>query len=353
MNRKGPIKTLIVDDSSFIRTMLTQVLSSQKDIIVVAGAADPFEARECIIKYRPEVIILDINMPRMDGLTFLDKIVAHYPVPVIMCSTLTREGSSAALEAMEKGAVDFIAKPSSGGPEVLRRMGDELADKIRAAVVAIKQAPPILGTAAATTSFRSTGLDPNQYIVAIGASTGGTEAIRHLLANVPEDFPPVFMVQHMPEGFTASFAGRLDQFSSLKVTEATGTEQVVSSQAVLARGNIQMAVLGKPGYWRTSYGSKELFNRHCPSVDVMFNSVAEVGGRQSIGVLLTGMGNDGAAGLLKMRQAGALTVTQSESSCVVYGMPKAADELGAADLHAAPQDIPRLIIQHIRSPRYR
>jgi two-component system, chemotaxis family, protein-glutamate methylesterase/glutaminase len=328
-----------------VRTLLARGLAGHDDIEVVGGAKDAFEARELIIQHRPDVIILDIEMPRMDGITFLRKLMAHYPVPVIMCSAAGAADSQPALEAIEIGAIDVVAKPS-GGAAALKQLGDDLAEKIRAATMSRPGPPPIPAIATvAPSSFRAAGLNPDDYLVAIGASTGGTEAIRRVLANVPADFPPVVMVQHMPAGFTQSFAGRLDQFSALKVREAAGDEVLESGLAFLARGGIQMRVQQQGGRLRVVYGTSEPVNRHCPSVDVLFDSVAEVTRRQTVGVLLTGMGADGARGLLRMREAGAVTIAQDQASCVVYGMPKVAVEIGAARHRCPPTEVGALILK--------
>ncbi len=349
MRRTGPVKVLIVDDSPLVRSMLTSVLSREDDIDVVGGAKNPYEAREMIIEHRPDVIILDIEMPRMDGLTFLKKLMTHYPVPVIMCSGNAPSNSRAALEAIEAGAVDVVAKPNVGGSEALRRLGEELAEKIHAASVAMPPPPPIPVLRADTpSSFRAAGLDPRRYVVTVGASTGGTEAIKTLLSNVPPDCPPVAIVQHMPEGFTKSFAGRLNEFSRLQVSEAVDGDILVSGRAFLARGGMQMMVRAEGAQWRIAYGTNELVNRHCPSVDVLFDSVTSSRGRQIIGILLTGMGADGAKGLLRLRQAGAITIGQNQRSCVVYGMPKVAADIGAVQHTAAPADIPRIMLQALR-----
>ncbi len=349
MKRTGPIKVLIVDDSPLVRSILTSVLSEEQDIVVVGGAKDPYEAREMIIEFRPDVIILDIEMPRMDGLTFLKKLVVHYPVPVIMCSGMAPANSRAALQAIEDGAVDVVAKPNRGGTAGLRRLGGDLAEKIHAAAIAMPAPPPIPQSATtASASFRAAGLDPRRYLIAIGASTGGTEAIKNLLSCVPADWPPVTIVQHMPEGFTDSFARRLDEFSPLRVTEAVDGDVLVPGRAFLARGGVQMRVRVRGGQWRIAYGSDELVNRHCPSVDVLFDSAAETMGKQLVGILLTGMGADGAKGLLRMREAGAVTIGQDRKSCVVYGMPKVAAEIGAVQHTGAPAEIPRIILQALR-----
>jgi two-component system chemotaxis response regulator CheB len=350
VKRTGPIKVLIVDDSALVRSILTRVLAEDQEIQVVGGAKDPFEARELIINYRPDVIILDIEMPRMDGITFLKKLMAHYPVPVIMCSGNAAANSRNAIEAIECGAVDVVAKPTAGGRMALQRLGEELAEKIRAATVAMPAAPPIPASATSPPmSFQAAGIDPSRYLVAIGASTGGTEAIRRLLAQVPPDFPPVAIVQHMPEGFTYSFATRLNEFSDITITEAVDGDILVPGKGVLARGNAQMIVQASAAKIRVAYAGNEPVNRHCPSVDVLFDSVARGIGKQAIGVLLTGMGADGARGLLNMRNAGAITIAQDKASCVVYGMPKVAVELGAVQYQCPPAEVPRTIIQAIRT----
>lgn len=350
--RKTTIKVLIVDDSPTVRATLTRVLSDEPDIDVVGGATDPYDAREFILRTKPDVILLDIEMPRMDGLTFLKKLQAHYPVPVIMCSGAGSAQSSAALKAIELGAVDFVAKPSEGGREALRRLCEDLADKIRAANIAAAFKPTVPNAAStAPRLFRSIGRSPDRYLVTIGASTGGTEAIKKLLSHVPADFPPVAIVQHMPADFTKSFAERLDQFSAMTVTEAVDGDELIPGRAFVARGGIQMAVRPFGQRWRLVYGSAEPVNRHCPSVDVLFDSVARHAGRRAIGVLLTGMGADGAKGLLKLREHGAMTLAQDKASCVVYGMPKVATELGAAQQNAPPEAIPELIMRGLASSR--
>jgi len=345
VRRSGPIKVLIVDDSALIRSMLSSVLAEESSIEVVGGAKDPFEARELIINYRPDVIILDIEMPRMDGLTFLSRLMAHYPVPVIMCSGVAPSSSAAALKAIELGAVDVVSKPIGGGNQALRQLGADLADKVRAAAMA-KPAPPIPASVSARSkSFKASGLDPNRYLIAIGASTGGTEAIRQVLSQFPEDCPPVVMVQHMPEGFTRSFAGRLDQLSRITVVEADDGDVLACGKAYLARGGVQMGIQTGAGNWRIAYGNSELVNRHCPSVDYLFDSLARSRGKQLVGVLLTGMGADGAQGLLNLRQEGTITIAQDQRSCVVYGMPKVAYELGAVQHQCSPLDVIRVIMK--------
>jgi len=285
-------------------------------------------------------------MPRMDGLTFLEKLQAHYPVPVIMCSGIGSVSSHAALKAIELGAVDFVAKPVGGGGPALHRLCEDLSEKIHAAAIAMPSPPstPAPETAAPI-SFRAAGLDPNNSLVAIGASTGGTEAIKQLLSKVPADFPPVVIVQHIPEGFTKPLAERLNQFSAMTVSEANDGDLLAPGRAYLARSEIQMRVSRRGGRWRIVYGTDEPINRHCPSVDVLFDSAAQHAGKRAVGILLTGMGADGAKGLLNMQDRGAVTIAQDHGSCVVYGMPKVAIELGAVQHSAAPADIPGTLLQ--------
>lgn len=337
---------LIVDDSPLVRATLARALGEVRTARVIGAAKDPYEARDLILAYHPDVIILDLQMPRMDGLTFLRKLTIHYPVPVIMCSDPTPTGHQAALEAIEVGALDVIFKPAVPNRQSLQQLGAELADKLRAASVSIP-APPPLPVKVATPSFRSTGLDPNQYLVVLGASTGGTDAIRHLLAATPSDFPPIAMVQHMPVGFTASFAQHLDRTANVSVREAMDGEVVDPGTALLARGDRQMQVVAVGSHLRIHYGGTDPVNRHCPSVEVLFDSAVHITTRKIIAVLLTGMGADGAHALLRLREAGALTIAQDRQSCVVYGMPKVAVELGAAQYQCAPRDVPGTIITAI------
>ena len=346
MRQSSPIKVLIVDDSPFARSMLTRALAQEEDIVVAGEAKDAFEARELIIELHPDVIILDVVMPRMDGITFLEKLREHYPVPVIMCSgAITRDGAEA-LRALELGAVDVISKPAAGGRAALPRFGEELADKIRAAHLAMPSRPRIPANLHRhPVAFKSVNLDPARYLIAIGASTGGTEAIKDVLTRVPPDFPPTVMVQHMPEGFTKSFADRLNQLSPLKVKEAEDGDMLLPGCAFLARGGTQMGITpAGDGRWRVAYGDHNPVNRHCPAVDVLFDSVARYVGARAVGVLLTGMGADGAEGLLRMRQAGALTIAQNHASSVVFGMPKVAIDLGAAERVTSPHNVPAIIL---------
>ncbi len=350
MRPAGPISVLIVDDSAMVRSLVAHELSQQPDIRVVGAARDPYEARELIIAHRPEVIVLDTDMPRMDGLTFLRKLVVHYPVPVIMCSGSDDPAGRKALAAVELGAVDVVHKPEAGGSPALRLLAAELAERIREAAASILVRPHVPAAAATgPAAFADAGLDPARCLVVLGASTGGTEAIRAFLSAVPADFPPVAMVQHMPAGFTAAFAGRLDQLSRMSVAEAAEGDPLRPGRALLARGDTQMTVVRSGGQLRIRYAGTEPVNRHCPSVDVLFDSAARIPGRQVIGVLLTGMGSDGAEGLLTLRQAGALTFAQNRESCVVYGMPKAALDLGAVQHQGPPAELPGMIVRALQA----
>lgn len=348
MQNSTSLKTLIVDDSTFIRNMLARALAREPDIQVVGGAGDAKQARDQINELSPDVLILDIEMPGMDGLSFLSWLMQHRQIPVIVCSGLA-SNSKVILDALERGAVDVVAKPTGSSSDGLLRLSEELAHKIRAAAVSRRirpAAPPPPANAVSTaTTFAAAGLNPRQYIIALGASTGGTEAIKTLLSCVPADWPPVVIVQHMPEAFTASFAKRLDDYSPLRVTEAVAGDELVPGRALLARGNIQMMVRRTGVEYRIAYGTSETVNRHCPSVDVLFDSVAELNGRKLIGILLTGMGADGAAGLLRLRHAGAITIAQDAESCVVYGMPAAAEKLGAVQYFAPPEEIPAVLLR--------
>jgi two-component system, chemotaxis family, protein-glutamate methylesterase/glutaminase len=350
MSARKPITVLIVDDSATVRVVLSRALSGEADITVIGEAKDPFEARELIIECQPNVIILDIEMPRMDGLTFLRKLQKHYPVPVIMCSGAASASSQAALQAIEMGAIDFVAKPTTGGSKALRQLAEDLADKVRAASVAMPVRPSIPASVITKQqTFRSSGLDPGRYIVAIGASTGGTEAIKDLLSHVPGDFPPTVIVQHMPAGFTKSFSDRLNEFSAMTVTEAVDGDVLEPGRALVARGGIQMSVVRIASRLQVVYGTDEPVNRHCPAVDVLFDSVAEHMGTSAVGVLLTGMGADGAQGLLNMQDRGAVTIGQTRESCVVYGMPKVAADLGAVQHLATPSSVPSTVASALKN----
>ena len=346
MERQRRIRVLIVDDSAIVRRVLSDVLAGEDDIEVVGTAPDPYVARDKILSLSPDVLTLDIEMPRMDGLTFLEKVMRYRPMPVIMISSLLGPSTHAALEGLRRGAVEVIAKP--GGPYSVGELRMELASKIRAAAVAKPMSPaqevqaaPALGqTAPATT----------HGLVAIGASTGGTQAIEAVLARLPARFPPVVVVQHIPPVFSRAFAERLNKIGPLRVEEAVDGRALEPGVALVAPGNFHMKVERRPPGWRVRVldGPKVCYQR--PAVDVLFGSVAGEAGAQAAGVLLTGMGSDGAEGLLRMRQAGSRTFAQDEASCVVFGMPREAIRRGAAERVASLCDIPALLMEWSARP---
>jgi two-component system chemotaxis response regulator CheB len=327
------IKVLIVDDSALMRALLTQVIGNAPDIEVVGAAPDPLAAREMIKTLNPDVLTLDVEMPKMDGIEFLGRLMRLRPMPVVMISSLTARGSEVTLQALEAGAIDFVAKPRADSDAALLAYGDEVRDKIRAAfgtrgrlATPRPEAPIRLANAGGGFSQRLL----TSHLIAIGASTGGTEAIKDVLTLLPAEMPPIVMVQHMPETFTASFAKRLDSLSALHVVEAQGGgERLRPGTAYLAPGHSHLRVRRQGGMLLADLDKSELRNRHRPSVDVLFDSVAEQVGRDATGIILTGMGKDGAQGMLKMRNAGAWTIGQDQDSCVVYGMPREAAQVGA------------------------
>jgi len=342
------IKVLIVDDLALMRALLAEIISGAADLEVVGAAPDPIAAREMIKALNPDVLTLDVEMPRMDGLEFLDRLMRLRPMPVIMISSFTAAGSEVTLRALELGAVDYLAKPQAGNLALLEAYADEIRDKIRAAAGArLKAAPRIAATPAPTPAPAEAGFSPrllNEMVIGIGASTGGTEAIKDVLAALPAQMPPIVMVQHMPETFTPSFAKRLDSLSRLNVIEAQGGERLKPGMAYLAPGHSHMRVRKSAGGCVLELSQDEPVNRHRPAADVLFHSLAEHVGRRAIGMILTGMGKDGAQGLLAMRQAGAWNIGQDQASCVVYGMPREAAAIGALDTVARLGDIPDALL---------
>jgi len=322
------IKVLIVDDSAVVRQILSSELSKVRDIEVVAVACDPFVAREKILKHRPNVITLDLEMPRMDGLTFLGKLMRYMPMPVIVVSSLTPKGSDMAMRALELGAVEVMCKP--GTAYSVGDLSRTLVDKIRSASLArcVKREE---GAADEQEPAPRPLLRTTHKILAIGASTGGTEAIREVLATLPSNTPGIVIVQHMPEHFTAQFAQRLNGICQMEVREARNGDLVAPGLALLAPGNHHMVLRVSGAQYYVELTEHPPVHHQRPSVDVLFHSVARSAGANAVGSILTGMGADGAAGLLAMREAGAHTLAQDEQSCVVFGMPKEAIKLGAAD----------------------
>jgi len=337
-----PIRVLIVDDSALIRQVLTEILASDKGIEVVGVAPDPFVARDKIKALNPDVVTLDIEMPRMDGLSFLEKLMALRPTPVVVVSTLTQKGADAALRALELGAVDYVAKPLVDIRQGVSALGAELIAKVKTAAVARISARDRRESTKKPAVFDHR-LSTQGLVVAIGASTGGVEALQQVLTALPANIPGTLITQHMPPGFTASFAKRLDARCAMTVCEATDGARVMPGHVYIAPGNRHLELARSGAHYFCRLHDDVPVSGHRPSVDVLFQSFAAHAGKNAIGVILTGMGSDGAAGLLKMRQAGARTLGQDESSCLVCGMPKSAKLLGAVEdefpLAKIPQEI--------------
>jgi two-component system chemotaxis response regulator CheB len=342
------LKVLIVDDSALIRGIMTELVNQQPDMEVVGAAPDPYAARELIKQTNPDVITLDVEMPRMNGLEFLEKLMRLRPTPVVMVSTLTEHGSEVTLKALELGAVDFIAKPKLGVREGMEDIERDITDKIRAAALAhIRRRPSGVETVDAPRPLAGHVLSTTEKLICIGSSTGGTEALKEVLSRMPANSPAILMTQHMPESFTQSFAARLNGLSAMTVKEAEHNERILPGHAYLAPGHSHLLVRKSGAYYYTELSRSEPVNRHRPSVDVLFGSAARVLGPNAVAVILTGMGKDGAAGMLEMRQAGAHTIAQDEASCVVYGMPKAAVEIGAVQEIAPLTGIAGCILKNL------
>ena len=322
------IRVLIVDDSAIVRQVFSSELSRERDIEVVGTAPDPYVARDKIVQLSPDVVVLDIEMPRMDGLSFLRKLMVHFPLPVIIVSSLTAKGGQLALEAMEAGAVDVMCKP--GAAYTVANMSAALADKIRAAAH-VRYVRPLARPVERPAPPRPAALTrTTNQVIAIGASTGGTEAIREVLTRFPRNAPGTVIVQHMPEHFTASFAERLNSLCEMEVREARDGDSVIPGLALLAPGNQHMIFRRSGARYYVEVRTGPLVCRQRPSVEVLFKSVAENAGSNARAAILTGMGKDGADGLLALRQAGAFTVAEAEETCVVFGMPKEAIDRGGA-----------------------
>lgn len=335
------IRALVVDDSHTARRALSEALTAAGDITVVGTAADPYEARELIVALKPDVITLDLEMPRLDGMSFLERLMRYHPMPVVVISSLTRRGSEEAIRALELGAVDVLCKPGSAYD--VRDLASVLGHSVRAAARAKPR--PWAGALRSVPKAGLPGLSrTTNQIIAIGASTGGTQAIRSLLERLPPDGPGVVIAQHMPPMFTSAFAQRLDQTSGLRVREAQGAEEILPGLVYVAPGNRHLKVSRNGARYRTVIDDGPPVNYHRPSIDVLFDSVAISAGRNAVGLLLTGMGDDGARGLLRMRQAGARTFAQDEISSVVYGMPKVAMEIGAAERQGTPVELAAMAV---------
>ena len=325
------IKVLVVDDSAVVRKVFREEISRENDMEVVGTAPDPYVARDKIVQFKPDVVTLDIEMPRMDGITFLRKLMRHYPLPVIIVSSLTKKGGKLAMEALSLGALEVMSKPSSAYS--VGEMGVQLVDKIRA-VARLKVSPREESSFEKNLQARSASkalAETTNKIIAIGASTGGTEALKVVLTGMPPNAPGTLVVQHMPANFTTSFAERLNELSAMTIKEAKDGDSLVNGVALLAPGNYHMLLKRSGARYYVQVKKGPLVHHQRPAVDVLFHSVADYAGSNAIGVTLTGMGSDGALGLLKMKEAGARTVAQDEKSCVVFGMPKEAIKLSAAD----------------------
>lgn len=326
------IKVLIIDDSAMIRKVFEQELSKDPGIEVVGTAPDPFVGRDKIVYLKPDVITLDIEMPRMDGLTFLEKLMKHYPLPVVVVSSLAKKGGDVALKAMELGAVEVLCKP--GTAYSVGDMSEQLIEKVKAAakvqVTKLADKPSLVSTNGA--QMASIAVKTTNKIIAIGASTGGTEALKEVITRLPANSPPVVIVQHMPQNFTKAFADRLNQMSQVHVKEADDGEYLATGKVLIAPGNKHMEIRRSGiNYYVTLFDGPMVFHQR-PAVEILFNSVAKYAGQNAVGAILTGMGKDGAQGLLNMRKAGAATIAQDEKTCIVFGMPKEAIDIGAAQV---------------------
>jgi two-component system, chemotaxis family, protein-glutamate methylesterase/glutaminase len=333
-------RVVVVDDSALVRGLLTEIIDRQPDMCCVGAAADPLVAREMIRNLNPDVITLDVEMPRMDGLDFLSRLMRLRPMPVVMVSTLTERGADVTLKALELGAVDFVAKPKIGVADGLRQLGADITEKIRTAARArvtrhlAPAAPAAAGSAGAAPArpspMATLGRLSTEKIIFLGASTGGTEATREVLVELPADSPAVMITQHMPPGFTKSYAARLDGLCRIRVAEARDGERVLPGHAYIAPGGFHLSVERSGANYIARVQDGEPVNRHKPSVEVLFDSAARVVGRNALGVMLTGMGADGARAMKAMRDAGSFNLVQDEASCVVFGMPREAIAHGAA-----------------------
>lgn len=341
---KTKIKVLVVDDSAVVRQALSEIINAEADLEAIGTAADPLIAATKIAKQRPDVITLDVEMPRMDGLTFLQKIMSQHPIPVVICSSLTQKGADTTLKAMQYGAVEIINKPRSGARKFFEESRILVCDAIRAASVArIRKLtdiskliePKLTADVILPRPKVGISLQTTQKIVVIGASTGGTEAIRSFLQSLPYDAPGIAIVQHMPEHFTAAFASRLNETCRVSVKEAEDGDTVIQGRVLIAPGNRHMLLKRSGARYFVSLKDGPLVSRHRPSVDVLFRSTARYAGNNAIGVIMTGMGGDGSRGMLEMKEAGASNIAQDEQSCVVFGMPNEAIKLGAVD-HILP-----------------
>lgn len=351
-------RVLVIDDSPLMRKLLSEVINAAQDLEVVATAPDPLAARELIKALNPDVLTLDVEMPRMDGLNFLERLMRLRPMPVVMISTLTEKGSETTLQALELGAVDFVSKPRIDPGRGLTAYAEEICEKIRAARAAhvrVRRPDLVAGGMQRTqrTVPQLNARATRDSLIVIGASTGGTEAIREVLMGLPSNSPGVLLVQHMPEMFTGSFARRLNDICPIRVKEAQDGDRVQPGHAYLAPGHSHLLVRRGAGACVCELSKSDPVNRHRPSVDVLFRSVAKHIGPQAVGVILTGMGKDGAQGLLEMRKAGAYTIAQDQDSCVVFGMPREAAAIGAVGEVVSLGRIAERVLANLPNPERR
>jgi two-component system, chemotaxis family, protein-glutamate methylesterase/glutaminase len=353
-------RVVVVDDSALVRSLLGEIINRQPDMECVGAAADPIVAREMIRNLNPDVITLDVEMPRMDGIDFLSKLMRLRPMPVLMVSTLTERGADVTMRALELGALDFVAKPKMGVADGLKQLAEEITDKIRIASKAhVKRAPAPPPAAAAGAPAVAGGKAPaaasplgrlsTEKIIFIGASTGGTEATKEVLMNLPADAPAVVITQHMPAGFTRSYAARLDTLCKIRVKEATDGERILPGHAYIAPGGLHLSVERSGANYVARVRDGEPVNRHKPSVEVLFESAARVVGQNAFGIMLTGMGADGARAMRAMRDAGSYNYAQNESTCVVFGMPREAIQHGAANEVLPLQEIAPHLMDKLRA----
>jgi len=350
---------VVVDDSALVRSILTEIINRQPDMICVGAASDPLIAREMIRNLNPDVITLDVEMPRMDGIDFLSRLMRLRPMPVVMVSTLTERGAEVTMKALELGAVDFVAKPKIGVADGIRQLADDITDKIRIAAkahirrhAAPAPAPTAGGAPAAPAkpvTMAGIGRLSTEKIIFIGASTGGTEATKDVLVNLPADCPAVVITQHMPPGFTKSYAARLDSLCRIRVKEAQDGERILPGHGYIAPGGFHLSVERSGANYIARVQDGEPVNRHKPSVEVLFHSAARVVGPNALGIMLTGMGADGAKAMKVMKDAGSYNFVQDEATCVVFGMPREAINAGAADEVLPLQQIAPRLIERLRS----
>jgi two-component system chemotaxis response regulator CheB len=351
-------RVVVVDDSALVRSILSEIINRQADMECVGAAADPLIAREMIRDLNPDVITLDVEMPRMDGIDFLAKLMRLRPTPVVMVSTLTEKGADVTLRALELGAIDFVAKPKIGIADGLKLLAEDITEKVRIASKARVHRSPVPATANATTTSTSTNLPrpaspigrlSTEKIIFLGASTGGTEATKEVLINLPPDCPAVVITQHMPPGFTKSYAARLDSLCRISVKEASDGERILPGHAYIAPGGHHLSVERSGANYIARVQVGEPVNRHMPSVEVLFKSAARVVGQNALGIMLTGMGNDGAKAMKELRDAGSYNFAQDEASCVVFGMPREAINAGAVHEVLPLKDIAGRLIDRLKS----